>query len=210
MPSFAPLYCYSQHRTNVVAGNSLRYPSDRPALGEAFSHTYKDFVLRAVRSAPVPVVVTTDIDEVPWHFKAAKRDAYLHALADFSYATSVTRVYEAFVKQEILYGPVKAPRIIKAHSKVANLAVWPYLHAFEVSLLSILDQDGLPFFAKGADFTTRARIVEEKSRGRVTYSLDMSSFDNSVRGGFYLGEIRAFKDLFGLAFDEEAFLQPLL
>lgn len=84
------------------------------------------------------------------------------------------------------------------------------LHAFEVSLLSVLDVDGLPFFAKGANFVTRAEIVMEKSLGKVTYSLDMSSFDNSIRGGIYLGELRTFLSLWGLAIDEKAFLKPLL
>lgn len=76
------------------------------------------------------------------------------------------------------------------------------LHAFEVSLLSILDVDGLPFFAKGANFQTRAEIVLKKSLGKTTYSLDMSSFDNSIRGGIYLGELRAFQAVWGLAVDE--------
>lgn len=84
------------------------------------------------------------------------------------------------------------------------------LHAFEQTLLSVLDVDGRPFFAKGANFKTRARIVTEKMYDRVTYSLDMSSFDNSIRGGIYRGEIRAFGTLFGYAFDEEMFLKPLL
>lgn len=92
----------------------------------------------------------------------------------------------------------------------ANILVWPMLHAFETSLLSIPDTDGHPFFAKGANFNTRARVVTDKSYGRICYSLDMSSFDNSVRGGIYRGEIRAFATLFGCEFDEDLFLKPLL
>lgn len=90
-------------------------------------------------------------------------------------------LYNGFVKQEILYGPIKAVRVIKGHSKEANLVVWPMLHAFERSLLSIPDVDGLPFFAKGQSFKERALVVCQKSIGRICYSLDMSSFDNSIR-----------------------------
>lgn len=69
-----------------------------------------------------------------------------------SYDTATTHLYHGFVKQEVLSGAVKAVRIIKGHSKEANLIVWPMLHAFEKSLLSIPDTDGLPFFAKGLNF----------------------------------------------------------
>lgn len=49
-----------------------------------------------------------------------------------------------------------------------------------------------------------------KSLSKITYSLDMSSFDNSIRGGFYKGELRAFSSIWGLAFDEKNFVEPLL
>lgn len=76
--------------------------------------------------------------------------------------------------------------------------------------MSILDTDGLPFFAKGSSFSKRAEIVMQKSRGRVTVSLDMSSFDNSIRGGIYKGEIRAFSRMFGFAISEDDFIKPLI
>lgn len=38
----------------------------------------------------------------------------------------------------------------------------------------------------------------------------MSSFDNSIRGGIYRGELRAFSRIWGVDFDEEMFLKPLL
>lgn len=49
-----------------------------------------------------------------------------------------------------------------------------------------------------------------KSAHKVTYSLDMSSFDNSIRGGLYKGEIMAFNKLWGLDFDPDMFIKPLL
>lgn len=105
---------------------------------------------------------------------------------------------------------MKCVRVIKAHVKETNIKVYPLLHAFEKSLLSIKDADGLPFFAKGASFEQRAVIVAEKARNRIVYSLDMSSFDNSVRGALYLGELRAFSEIFGCWFDEKDFVKPIL
>lgn len=70
----------------------------------------------------------------------------------------MTCLYKGFVKQEVA-NTLKAPRVIKAAEQDKNLIIWPMLHAFEVSLLSVLDTDGLPFFAKGANFVDRAEIV---------------------------------------------------
>lgn len=83
------------------------------------------------------------------------------------------------------------------------------IHAFERSLLSIKDVDGLPFFAKGANFDERAAVVTEKARGKVVFSLDMSSFDNSIRGGFFDGELDAFASLFGYDFDRSWYDQAV-
>lgn len=91
-----------------------------------------------------------------------------------------------------------------------NIDLWPMMHAFELSLLSILDTDGLPFFAKGKNFQERARHVLAKASGRVTYSLDMSSFDNSIRGALFKGELRAFKTLWDFEFREKDFEDALL
>lgn len=79
--------------------------------------------------------------------------------------------------------------------------MWPFIHAFERSLLSIRDIDGERFFAKGLSFDRRAVIVNRKARGKIVYSLDMSSFDNSIRGGFFAGELDVFSSLFGVNFD---------
>lgn len=114
------------------------------------------------------------------------------------------------MKQEIVPGDAKALRCIKAHTKEANVLVWPSLHAFERSLLAIRDVDGTVLFAKGLNFRERALIAADKSRGKVSYSLDMSSFDNSIRGGIYKGEIRAFTAMFGIEIFEDIFMEPLL
>lgn len=79
--------------------------------------------------------------------------------------------------------------------------MWPFIHAFERTLLSIEDVDGERFFAKGLSFDRRADIVMRKAKGRVVFSLDMSSFDNSIRGGFFAGELDVFSSLFGVNFD---------
>lgn len=90
------------------------------------------------------------------------------------------------------------------------MLVWPSLHAFEKSLLAIRDIDGSVLFAKGLNFRERALIAADKARGKVSYSLDMSSFDNSIRGGIYKGEIRAFTAMFGIEIFEDIFMEPLL
>lgn len=83
------------------------------------------------------------------------------------------------------------------------------IHAFERSLLSIQEKDGLPFFAKGLNFDRRAEIVMERARGKVVFSLDMSSFDNSIRGGFFDGELAAFRQMFGVDFDPAWYSQAV-
>lgn len=100
-----------------------------------------------------------------------------------------------------MVGQYKAPRAITAHSKECNIQMWPFIHAFERSLLSICDVDGERFFAKGLSFDARADIVMRKARRKIVFSLDMSSFDNSIRGGFFAGELDVFASLFGVNFD---------
>lgn len=38
----------------------------------------------------------------------------------------------------------------------------------------------------------------------------MSSFDNSIRNGIYIGELRAFSTIFGYEFDEDSYLNAKL
>lgn len=104
-----------------------------------------------------------------------------------------------------MVGVIKAPRAISAHVKTANIVNYASIHAFESSLLSILDKDGERFFAKGLSVQERGRIIREKAQGKVVYSLDMSSFDNSIRGGLIEGELDALGQLFGVTFDRSVF-----
>lgn len=80
-----------------------------------------------------------------------------------NFSTYVTNLYKIFSKQEILHGKIKAPRCISAHNPVVNIEVYPMLHGFERSLLSINESDQLPFFAKGLNFVERASIVMKRA-----------------------------------------------
>lgn len=146
---------------------------------------------------------------MPNQYAGRKRAAYQAALDEWLGDPAVLHVYTVFSKQETMVGSFKAPRAITAHSKELNVQVWPMIHAFERSLLSIRDLDGLPFFAKGANFEERATVVMEKARDKVVFSLDMSSFDNSIRGGFFDGELDAFGALFGYDFDRSWYDQAV-
>lgn len=44
-----------------------------------------------------------------------------------------------------------------------------------------------------------------KARDRVVFSLDMSSFDNSIRGGLIEGELDALSRIFGVSFDRSVY-----
>lgn len=55
--------------------------------------------------------------------------------------------------------------------------------------MSIPDIDGFPFFAKGINFDRRAQIVFAKALNKIVFSIDCSSFDNSVRGAFIDAEL---------------------
>lgn len=104
-----------------------------------------------------------------------------------------------------MVGAYKAPRAISAHVKTANVVNYAGIHAFERSLLSILDLDGSPFFAKGMNIPDRGEVIREKAKGKVVYSLDMSSFDNSIRGGLIKGELDALSHLLGVSFDASVY-----
>lgn len=106
-----------------------------------------------------------------------------------------------FTKCEILPNEPKLARVISAHNMSANLLFYPVAHGFERSLLSVWDQQpgtgaGVPFFAKGMNFAERAFWIGIKMLpGYHCLSIDVSSFDNCIREGFFHGELDVFTTL---------------
>lgn len=200
-PTLGDVYAYSQTVSNAREALRIRYPEGRRCTGEDVRAEYSSFLLGQIASAPQPLYVDATQDDVPSAYSGAKREAYQQALEEYDGDQETMSLYHVFAKQETMVGQYKAPRAITAHSKECNIQMWPFIHAFERTLLSINDIDGERFFAKGLSFDKRAAIVMRKARDRVVFSLDMSSFDNSIRGGFFAGELDVFASLFGVNFD---------
>lgn len=161
--------------------------------------SYAEFLMQAISTAPLSFVYA-DFEEMPLNYSGTKRDAYLASLERLAGCSTALAKYTAFVKREITPGDVKAPRVITAHNRSANLLFYPVAHGFERSLLSIVDADsdhlGLPFFAKGLNFDDRSVHIRQKmSDGYSCLCIDVSSFDNCIREGFFEGELDFFERL---------------
>lgn len=208
-PPITHVSAYSRNRETIKAAIKIRYPDRLPAQMLA---TREDFFIHGmtlITHAPVPYV-RASMDDMPWNYTGAKRLKYLASLENLAGVSSALAKYSAFVKREILPGAPKAPRVITAHNPSANLLFYPCAHGFEQSLLSIMDTsdgripggvvhhpgDGLRFFAKGLNFDARSRDIRAKMQpGWHCFSVDVSSFDNCIREGFFEGELDIFTTL---------------
>lgn len=76
---------YASTRANFIAGQEIRYPDDREALGDAFANQYCDFLLRVIRKSPLPLSVDWTEYDVPEHFDGPKKQQYLKAVESLSY-----------------------------------------------------------------------------------------------------------------------------
>lgn len=198
-PKIALATAYSRDRRTIEQAIAIRYP-DRPLVCPPdLRVVYAEFLMRAIESAPVPFVYA-DADQMPYNYSGPKRDAYLASLDRLAGCSTALAKYSAFVKREITPGDIKAPRVISAHNRSANLLFYPVAHAFEQSLLSIVDDDaaglGLPFFAKGLNFDDRSVHIRAKmGPGYSCLCIDVTSFDNCIREGFFEGELDFFQEL---------------
>lgn len=164
-PQIAYTWAYSRDQRTIIEATEIRYPPRADMHPAGLRQEYANHLYRLICSAPTPFVLA-DVEDMPLAYSGPKRDAYLRALTEMGGWATTLNAYSAFVKREILYGKPKPARVITAHNKTANLAFYPVAHGFEQSLLSVTDLHAanpdhrdLPFFAKGATFDERARII---------------------------------------------------
>lgn len=136
-PTLGEVYAYAQTTHNAEQAKAIRYPEGRPVTSDAVCQEYGSFLVYEITHAPIPLVISDVSSDMPYHYSGQKRAAYLEAWESYHGEEEVLHLYHVFSKQETMIGKYKAPRAITAHSKQLNLQVWPMIHAFERSLLSI-------------------------------------------------------------------------
>lgn len=138
------------------------------------------------RAWPVQKVGQWSYERVLDSFKDKRRKTYERAYANLRITGPHPAHFrlKAFIKAEKTDPNKKInpdPRVIQARSPEANLAVARWLRPLEHLVYRLLDEHGLPVFAKRAGVFERARVIRAKwdaiGPDCCCVSFDMSRFD---------------------------------